>query len=389
MAAMAACPRCRTELARSHGEEGNSWTCASCGGRAVSLAVLRKTARDGVASGIWQDARLSPRAGDLACPWCARRMDRVADEEVVSGTELDVCIPCQFVWFDASEAERVPPRERPAPQPGLSPAAAEAIAVAQVRASQARFVDEPDEDPGIVKSAFGLPTEVGMPELEHRPWVTWGLALAAVVASIALSEDPGRFLFVGDDSPAKSAWGFQPSDPWRHDGLTPFTAFALHVHPFHLAWNAYFLLLFGDDVEDRLGPLRFLGFVALATAVGAASHALLAPNPDEVLLGSGGAVCGVAVFYALVFPNARMAFGVRAIARRWSSRITVVWGISSARFTVVFFLTMETALAARDVAGSDAANLGGAAVGLVAGLLARWWPASPEARTTLDAGRED
>ena len=371
MRAVAECPRCGTELARARGPDGIAWTCASCGGHAVAVAVLRKTARMDAANRIWQDARLTAPAGALACPWCAGAMGRVGVGAIGAEAEIDVCAKCQFVWFDAAEAERVPARARPTPE-RLSPAAAQAAMIFEVHERQAQVVDAPDEGTSLA-AASGLPTEHGLPEHERRAWVTWALTAVAFAATLAVTGDWLLFLGVGDDSPARLAWGFQPSHAWRHGGLTLLTAFAVHATLFHLAVNLYFLLLFGDDVENRLGPLRHLGLVAAATMAGNAFHAATTSQPHAVVLGASGAVCGVAVYYALAFSEARLQFGLFLGRSPPAIRGGATWLTVRARVVVALYLALETALAAGGLPDgvSHASHVGGAAVGLVAYLVGR------------------
>ena len=74
----------------------------------------------------------------------------------------------------------------------------------------------------------------------------------------------------------------------------------------HLLRDMVCLWIFGDNVEDRLGHLRFLAFY-LATGVGAALvHAHLAPDSTIPTVGPSGAISGVIGAYALLFPHARI-----------------------------------------------------------------------------------
>jgi len=80
----------------------------------------------------------------------------------------------------------------------------------------------------------------------------------------------------------------------------------LHGGLAHVLGNMWFLYIFGDNVEDRLGRLRFLGFY-LATGV-LASVAQVAMMPSSVMptIGASGAVSGVLGAYLLSFPHARV-----------------------------------------------------------------------------------
>jgi membrane associated rhomboid family serine protease len=88
--------------------------------------------------------------------------------------------------------------------------------------------------------------------------------------------------------------------------LTVLTAMFMHGGYAHLFGNLLYLWIFGDNVEQRLGPTRFLGFY-LACGV-AATIAQLGLNPDGIVpnLGASGAISGVLGAYMVFFPRNRV-----------------------------------------------------------------------------------
>jgi len=88
--------------------------------------------------------------------------------------------------------------------------------------------------------------------------------------------------------------------------LTVFTAMFMHGGLLHLGGNMLFLWIFGNNVEDSMGPLKFIVFYLLA---GIAATALqTAFNADSAVpnIGASGAVAGVLGGYLLLFPRARV-----------------------------------------------------------------------------------
>ena len=80
----------------------------------------------------------------------------------------------------------------------------------------------------------------------------------------------------------------------------------LHGGILHLAGNMLFLWIFGDNLEDRMGHLKFLGFY-LASGIGAGLiHVLAAPGSGVPTIGASGAIAGVMGGYLLLFPKARV-----------------------------------------------------------------------------------
>ncbi|KAA2313201.1 rhomboid family intramembrane serine protease [Pseudooceanicola sediminis] len=88
--------------------------------------------------------------------------------------------------------------------------------------------------------------------------------------------------------------------------LTLITSMFLHGGMLHLAGNMLFLWIFGDNLEDEMGHLGFLGFY-LAAGVGAGlAQALAAPASTVPTVGASGAIAGVLGGYLLLFPRARV-----------------------------------------------------------------------------------
>jgi membrane associated rhomboid family serine protease len=87
---------------------------------------------------------------------------------------------------------------------------------------------------------------------------------------------------------------------------TLFSSMFLHGDFFHLGGNMLFLWIYGDNMEDTLGPLPFLGYyLACGLAAGLAQW-IIAPYSPIPVLGASGAIAGVMGGYLLLFPRARI-----------------------------------------------------------------------------------
>jgi membrane associated rhomboid family serine protease len=108
---------------------------------------------------------------------------------------------------------------------------------------------------------------------------------------------PARFTH-----PTWAAWvGLPLDDYW------PFlTSMFLHSGWLHIIGNMWTLWIFGDNVEDRMGPLRFLFFYLLCGIAAGIVHTFT--NPDSTLpaVGASGAIAGVLGAYFFLFPYARV-----------------------------------------------------------------------------------
>lgn len=91
-----------------------------------------------------------------------------------------------------------------------------------------------------------------------------------------------------------------------HPFATVFSSMFLHGGLFHLGGNMLYLWIFGNNIEDRLGHIRFLIFYLLAGVTAAYAHALIDADSLVPMIGASGAVSGVLGAYILVFPQARV-----------------------------------------------------------------------------------
>jgi membrane associated rhomboid family serine protease len=83
-----------------------------------------------------------------------------------------------------------------------------------------------------------------------------------------------------------------------------FEAMFLHAGWIHLLGNMLFLLIFGNNVEDRMGRLQFLGFYVFCGYVASYGFALGNQGSTIAILGASGAIAGVLGAYLVVFPRA-------------------------------------------------------------------------------------
>ncbi len=167
--------------------------------------------------------------------------------------------------------------------------------------------------------------------LRHVPAVTLVLiAINVVVSVIALSISQAEAtrmilayglipirLFENVRAPAGAI------DPWA----SVLTSMFLHAGVLHLAANMLFLWIFGANVEEAIGKLRFLALYLCAGAAAALTHASLAATSRVPMIGASGAVSGILGAYLLLFPGAlvRVLFWVLFFVR--IALVPAVWWI--------------------------------------------------------------
>jgi rhomboid family protein len=120
------------------------------------------------------------------------------------------------------------------------------------------------------------------------------------------------------------------------EGLTLVTYQFLHGDIIHLASNMIFLWVFGDNVEDAMGHLKFLVFYLLCGIAAGLAHAWMLPSSQLPLIGASGAVAGVIAAYLLLHPRVRVwVLAFRIIPLRISAAwVLGLWVIT--QFVMVF-----------------------------------------------------
>jgi len=88
--------------------------------------------------------------------------------------------------------------------------------------------------------------------------------------------------------------------------ITPLTSMFLHGGWFHILFNMWFLWVFGDNVEDAMGPVRFLAFYLVCGLLAAAAQVASDPTSLAPMVGASGAIGGVMGGYIRLYPRARI-----------------------------------------------------------------------------------
>ncbi len=355
--AMPNCPRCHSSLNTIRQREGLFYLCPGCDGRVVTVPQIRRVAGDQFATSLLRQINRNSQPGDCPCPFCSRPMRSFRSD--APALELDACKTCGAVWFDPQEFETVP-EGAVASTHEIQMRGIETIA--KHRLEQLKEVDqttnEPDENWKWIPAMFGFPVESEIQSLRRQPFFTWSLGLFIVLISV---------LAFRDLETAVTSFGFIPAEAWRYGGATFLTSFFLHAGWWHLIGNLYFLLIFGDNVEDFLGRLRYGLLILAATLVGDVVHFMAGPGSTVPCVGASGGISGIIVFYALQFPKARLGFLFRYFVYfRWLN--FPAWG------ALVLWLLLQTLGVFQQLHGfsnvAATAHLGGAALGFVFWL---WW----------------
>jgi membrane associated rhomboid family serine protease len=201
----------------------------------------------------------------------------------------------------------------------------------------------------------------------HAPVVTW--ALIAVNVAIFTIFQSGLVYRPEVADVSSISYGLipvvlfdkmeLPIEYWAiPEWATPVTSAFLHGSWMHLLGNMLFLWVFGDNVEDALGHLRFLVFYFACAVLSGLAHAAMQPDSISPLIGASGAISGVIAAYLMLHPHIKLWV---LLLMRIPVRITAMWAIGG----WIGFQIVNAVMAGPDDPTAWFAHLGGLAAGAV------------------------
>jgi membrane associated rhomboid family serine protease len=137
--------------------------------------------------------------------------------------------------------------------------------------------------------------------------------------------------------------------------LTPLSSMFLHGGWAHILGNALFLWVFGNNVEDSMGRLRFIVFYVLCGLIAAAAQVAIDPASPVPVVGASGAISGVMGAYVVLYPTVRvnMLFIFIVIVRIFPLPAWLV---------LLYWFALQVLAALPDLAGAQTTVSSGVAV---------------------------
>ena len=326
----ARCPRCGVELVRGQTDARKvCFDCPTCGGRQITLPVLREALGGAGVAALTRAARALEHPG-CVCPGCGATMS-LAKVGIDGRTiEIDVCGTCLSVWCDRGEYDALVPKRESAPgKRTMAELARQASPEARERLAEAMLERLPEEvDPSGVEIGEVLMDVVrlvaGVPTLwrDIRPvtpifsnlmllaiavlhpvffYATRGLPSSEIILR-------GRSFWILDR--AMATLGFSPSS-WTSAFSFPFVQFSGNDAVCHVLM----LLPVFSVVERRSGHRKFIALLASFWATAVLVHLLAAASGW-----TSGALCGIAPiaagfcgFALRAYPDANLSWGGRNV----------------------------------------------------------------------------
>ena len=136
-----------------------------------------------------------------------------------------------------------------------------------------------------------------------------------------------------------------------------FTSMFLHGGWMHLIGNMWFLWIFGDNVEERLGTIRYIIFYFVVGVAGALAQVFSLPSSTAPMIGASGAIAGVLGGYVMLYPRAKVVTFV-AIPLLWHVRDVAAWIFLGIWFLGQFLIPSGSGVAWMAHVGGFLAGLG-------------------------------
>lgn len=183
------------------------------------------------------------------------------------------------------------------------------------------------------------------------PFVTWSLIVANVLVFL------GQLLMQlkgGDPMAQDRLFALTPANitgtPVISTPVPPYLTLItyqfLHANIWHLLGNMIFLWVFGDDIEEAMGPARFIGFYLASGVLAALVFVAFTPHSQQPLVGASGAIAGVLAAYLMFRPCQKvlvflpwfiMWFVVRPVVR-----LDAFWVLGGWALTQLWAISVQT-----------------------------------------------
>jgi len=301
-----ACLNCNTELQNKRTDYGQIEYCPNCQSKLIGAAnVKRSDVKYDIYHQLWTKAKQDEIKTGRGCPLCNDNMSLQKVQSDDHEIKVEICTHCFQLWFDTGEFENLPRNEIKQliaeQDPRIRRVLSNYERLTEAEQKKEKFKKtsmRPKSFWEYVAGVFGFPIEEEGSFFEFYPYITWTFTILCFVTF---------FMTVGELRNYVMQLGFIPSQWTKYFGLTVVTSLIMHGSLWHVISNMYFLLAFGDNVEDHLGRFKYVLLLIGSHAMGLLLHGFFDPSTNIPLIGASAAVSGVMAFYAATFPNKKIA----------------------------------------------------------------------------------
>lgn len=300
------CPRCTYPLSiYTHGETELDH-CRRCGGNFVEAGESTALLAPDAEPSKWKESFAAKSLGNtqIMCPKDGTVLEGFEVEFDDKKVEVDVCDKCHGMWLDKGEAAT------------LQQIARAASEHAEGRASG---TIKPGLGSYVFQVLTGFPIEAWNP-VKKKPVVVY--TLLVMLGVLFLFQMGARITAPEWVKTHYNLYMMVPLDVLNGTHLwTVLTCAFFHGGFMHIIGNAYFLYIFGDNVEDELGRKKFIVLYLIAGICGSLLHFAFNADSKIPLVGASGAIAGLMGAYLVLFPKVKMYVMIIVIR----IRIGAIW----------------------------------------------------------------
>jgi membrane associated rhomboid family serine protease len=229
-------------------------------------------------------------------------MARISYSSAQGLYELDLCQTCQMLWFDRSEVDQFGAsfysETSDADFKQKSRHAKDRLNIESLGHQQIAFDNRPTTDTwSLLVGVLGLPREINPTPTASKSLATWSLIIIISLVTLTTYFNPQAREFLAAAS--NSTW-YERSFAWTIGLLRLPEIISLLV-------NLYFFSLFGDNVEDAVGPMKFMALFMVASILVTGTQVFGEGTAYSSLGGCQGGIAAIIGFYATRWPNERLA----------------------------------------------------------------------------------
>ncbi len=312
------CARCDYPMVAQFHEGIRVDHCHRCGGSVIEPGGVAANVGHWAEPSFWKATLGRETQGEtLRCPACAGKMTGFQVPWDGRSVVVDHCGTCGALFLDKGEGEKLVSIVRQAESQGAFKGAKDAFGkktkatrpaydVEEEMLSAQDSTDKPPLPVYIFQVFTGMPVEVWNPVRNSAMWTRTLTVILGVIFFISMGVSIG----LGSLENIQHVFGYltmKPDDILHGRRLWTLVTYSfLHGGIVHLLGNAYFLNVFGDNVEDRLGGPVFFGVFILSGLLGGVFQTVFQADPSISVLGASGGIAGLMGAYFVLFPRVKV-----------------------------------------------------------------------------------
>lgn len=346
------CPRCKNKLILSKLLDAELYSCKSCESGLISKnLLLNKFSGEfirNIRNSIISLTLNSSTPYNIRCPKCNHTMFQFTSHFRGTNHPIDFCSNCSLFWLDKVELESILINRNQE----LNNVRSNIVNLESIKLEQNLEKDRYRESNSIAiwQRIFGLKLEGEHAYFSKFPITIW------IISSILIFLNIKTWMSHSDIL----QFSLIPSDPLKNYGFNLISSFFIHMNPYHLGINIYFLLLFGDRIENEIGKMRILALLFLSAFFASLMDILIRSNSEIPSVGAGGGIAGLLMYFTLAYPNTKISIPVSLDLRFLNFHLSI-----NAHYITILWLFLHIIINSYNLNFNIMLNISGSIIGFL------------------------